>query len=111
LHWIRILRIFGFATIYFFIFAFSAVYFAIKSLSASSELAGYIQNPLIALSTMLDYVFFELPRSPLMMLTLFTLILQSLALGFVTDWVIRLLMRRLQLRKKKQETGFNSPTA
>jgi hypothetical protein len=107
LQWIRILRIFGFAAIYFFIFAFSAVYFAIKSLSGSSELAGYIQNPLIALRTVLDYVFFELPRNPLMMLTLFTLILQSLALGFVTDWVFRLLMRHFQLRKKKQEKLIN----
>jgi hypothetical protein len=110
LRWIRILRIFGFAAIYFFIFAFSAVYLAIQSFSGSSELAWYIQNPLIALRTMLDYIFFELPRNPLVMLALFALILQSLALGFVTDWVLRLFIRHLQRRKVKQETGFNFPT-
>jgi hypothetical protein len=111
LQWIRIFRIFGFAALYFSIFAFSTVYFMIKSLSGSSEFAWYVQNPLVALRTVLDYVFFELPQSPFLMLALFALILQSLALGFVTDWVIRLLIRRLQRRKKKQETGFGSPTA
>jgi len=99
LPWTRILRIIGFATIYFCIFVASALFFLLKSYSGSSELAGYLQNPWAALRTIFDYIFFEVPRNPLLMLTLFILMLQSLVLGFVTDWVLRVL-----LKKRKTKT-------
>jgi len=93
--WIRVL---GFATIYFFLFVISAILFMIKSLSGSSQITEYfqyyIQNPLKIILIM----FAELTQSPLLMLTLLSLILLSLILGFITDQVLHILLRKRQLR-------------
>jgi len=100
----RWMRVLVFASIYFFLCAISVVFFMIKSYSGSSELTWYLQNPWIALRTIFGFILSELPRSPLLMFTLFTLILNSLILGFITDWVFRILKRYILLRKKKRRT-------
>lgn len=91
---IRWIRVFGFATVYFFIYVTSSVFFLIGSYSGSSELAWYLQNPWFALRTTFSFIFYELPRNPLLMLTLFILMANSFILGFVTDWGLRLLLRK-----------------
>lgn len=91
---IRVFRIIGFATIYFFIFIASAIYFLIQSHPGSSQLSWYLQNPWVALRTIFDYIFFEAPQNPLLMFTILLLILQSLVLGFATDWVSHILLKR-----------------
>ena len=96
MRWIRVLFL---ATIYFFIYVASAVLFMIKSYSSSSELAWYLQNPWGALRTIFGFILFELPQSPLLMLALFIIILQSFILGFITEWGLRILMRYVQLRR------------
>jgi len=103
MRWIRVL---GFATVYFFMYVTSAVFFLIKSHSGSSELAWYLQNPWLALHTIFSFILYELPRNPLLMLTLFTIILNSFILGFITDWILRILKKHLLLRKNKQRTEF-----
>jgi len=103
--WIRVLV---FASIYFFLYAVSVVFFMINSYAGSSELTWYLQNPWIALRTIFDFVLFELPRSPLLMFTLFTLILNSLILGFITDWVFRILKRYILLRKRKPKQNLTN---
>jgi len=103
MRWIRVLV---FAAIYFFLCVISVVFFMIKSYSGSSELTWYLQNPWIALRTIFGFILSELPRSPLLMFTLFTLILNSLILGFITDWVFRILKRYILLRKRKRRTEF-----
>jgi len=87
-------RVLGFATVYFFIYAISIVYFTIRSLPATAEYSWYFRDPWIALRTVVNYALFEVPRSPLMMLSLSTIIAKSLFLGFVTDWGLRILERR-----------------
>jgi len=106
MRWIRVL---GFATIYFFVYVISAILFMIKSLSDSSQITGYLQyylqNPLKTILIM----FAELTQSPLLMLTLFIVILNSFILGFVTDWVFRVLKRHIMLRKGRRGTEFDRP--
>lgn len=99
--WIRVLV---FATIYFFIFVISAVSFMLKSYSEvqPAELTWYLQHPWIASRAILR----ELIQSPLLMLSLFLMILYSFVLGFVTDWVMGILKRYILLRKRKRETQF-----
>ena len=96
IRWIRVLVL---ATTYFFIHVASAFLFMIKSYSSSSELAWYLQNPWIALRTIFSFILFEVPQSPLLMLTLFVIILQSFILGFITEWGLRIFMRYVQLRR------------
>ncbi len=75
-----------------FIYVTSSVFFLIGSYSGSSELAQYLQNPWFALLTI--FIFYELPRNPLLTLTFFILMVDSFILGFVTDWGLRLLLRK-----------------
>ena len=96
MQWMRILVL---ATVYFFVYIASAVLFLIKSHSGSSELSWYLQNPWIALRTIFDFILSDLPRNPLLILTLFILILQSFILGFITEWGLRILVRHVQLRR------------
>ena len=100
MRWVRVL---GFAAIYFSIYVASAVFATIASLRGSAELEWYLKNPLIALLSILG----ELIRSPLMILTLLSLLLSSFALGLITDWLVRILERRIRLRKRKQVTEIN----
>jgi len=100
MRWTRVLVL---ATFYFFIYVASAVLFLIKSYSGSSELAWYLQNPWIALRTIFGFILFELPQSPLLILTLFVVILQSFILGFITEWGLRILVRHVQLRRGEKE--------
>ncbi|MEM1582833.1 MAG: hypothetical protein QXK89_10065 [Candidatus Bathyarchaeia archaeon] len=97
MRWIRILRVFGFATIYFLIYAISAISFAIRSLSGSSQISiqCFLQDPLKTFFT----AFAELSRSPILTLTLFAIIAQSLVLGFVTDLFLTTFLRRPRLRR------------
>jgi len=95
MHWIRVL---GSATVYFFIYAISIVYFTIRSLPPTPEYSWYFRDLWIALRTIVSYALFEVPRSPLMMLSLFTVMAKSLFLGFVTDWGLRILKRRRERR-------------
>jgi len=98
MRWIRIL---GFATIYFSIYVISAVFETIKSLAGSPELTWYLQNPSATLfKTSVEILFVELPRNPLLMLTLLTLVADSFLLGFATDWALHILKRHITLRKR-----------
>jgi len=101
--WIGVL---GFATIYFFTYATSIVYFTTKSLPPTPEYSWYFQDPWTALRTILSYALFELPRSPLMMLSIFTIAAKSFILGFMTDWVLRVLKRHTLLRKRGMEANI-----
>ncbi|MFQ6064373.1 MAG: hypothetical protein ACE5L6_02750 [Candidatus Bathyarchaeia archaeon] len=93
MRWIRVLV---FAAIYFLIYVFSAVYFMVRTYSGTSELTWYLQHPWIALHT----IFGELIRSPLLMLSLFLMMLQSFILGFVTDWALRTIRKHIRLKKR-----------
>jgi len=42
-----------------------------------------------------------------MMLSLFTIVLKSFILGFVTDWVLRTFKRHILFRKRKPKTESN----
>ena len=97
----RWIRVFVFATVYFCIYATSIVYFTIQSLSGIPEYSWYFRDPWIALRTIFSYALFEVPQSPLMMLSLFTIIAKSFFLGFITDWGLRILRRHIQLRKER----------
>jgi len=94
----RGMRALGFAAIYLFIHIISIVVFTVKPHLGSPELAWYLQHPWHALSTM----FGELIRSPLLILSLLSLVLYSFILGFITDWFLSALERRIQLRKRNQ---------
>lgn len=84
---VRWIRVIGFASIYFFIDVASMVFVTIQSLAGSPDLTWYLEHPWATILT----VFAELARSPLLMLTFLILVLQSFILGFLTDWVLRVL--------------------
>jgi len=90
--WISVLI---FAIIYFSIYATSIIYFTIQSLPKTPEYSWYFRDPWTALHTMFSYALFEVPRSPLMMLSLFAIIAKSFFLGFITDWGLRILKRHV----------------
>ena len=102
MRWTRIL---AFAAIYFLFHIISVVFFTIKPHLGSPELAWYLQHPLHTLTIM----FWELIQSPLLILSLLTMILYSLVLGFATDWFSSFLKKRIQLRKGKQRTETQHP--
>jgi len=99
---VRWIRVLSFATIYFFIYVISfTVYFLylikLHLTVYSFTLEYLLQNPWVAFRI----IFRELTRSPL---SLFIIILCSFIMGFITDWILRIL-----LRKRKQKTEFNHP--
>ncbi len=101
---IRWIRVFGFATVYFFIYVTSSVFFMIGPYSCFSELAWYLQNPWFALRMIFSFILYELPRSPMLMLTLFIFIANSFILGLVTDWGLRLLLRKRKQKINRPKT-------
>jgi len=90
-------KVLVFAAIYLLVQVISVVFFTIEHIP-SSELSWHLQNPWQTLNAIL----FELVRSPLLMLSLLTMILESFVLGLVTDWVLSALRRRILLWRRKQ---------
>jgi len=99
MRWIRVL---GFATIYFLIYVISFTVYFLYLIGSHMTVYSfdltwlfYHDFPWFALRI----IFRELAGGPL---SLFIMIPCSFILGFMTDWVFRILKRRIQLRKRAQ---------
>jgi hypothetical protein len=101
---IRWIRVLGFATVYFSIYVALFVYSTITHMDPY-DLTYLLQNPWIAPYAILGWLI----RNLVLILTFFTLMLYSFIYGFITDWVLRTLKKRILLRKDKQGAELNRP--
>jgi len=95
LQWIRILRVLCFAIAYFFVHLILLFFFLIGTYSDSPELAWYLQHPWQAFWV----IIFEVSRSPILLISFFSMIVYVLVLGFVTDWILILLKKHVLHRR------------
>jgi|GEM_PF-1547738 len=103
MRWIGVL---SFATIYFLIYVILFVH-STSTYMDPYDLTHLLQNPWIA-----PYAIFGwLSRNAMLILTFFTFVLCSFIYGFLTDWILRTLKRRILLRRDKRGAELNCPRA